>query len=76
MFTDNTTWPGFVQAGNQNVDPGSGPSITTALSPGADTELTVLVYLPGSRQLKQEPEPGELYLSKKLLLEPLSFETT
>ena len=41
MFTDNTTWPGFVQSGNQNVDPGFGPSITTALSPGADTTYGV-----------------------------------
>ena len=35
MFTDHTTWPGFTQSGNQNLDPGYGASITGALNAGA-----------------------------------------
>lgn len=41
MFTDHTTWPGFVESGNQNVDPGFGPSITTALNQTSDTTYGV-----------------------------------
>jgi hypothetical protein len=34
MFTNKTVWPGFVQSGNQNVDPGFGASIPNVLNPG------------------------------------------
>jgi len=34
MFTNKTIWPGFVQSGNQNVDPGFGASIPGVLNPG------------------------------------------
>lgn len=34
MFTNKTAWPGFVQSGNQNVDPGFGASIPNVLNPG------------------------------------------
>jgi len=34
MFTDKAHWPGFVESGNQNVDPGFGASIPGALNPG------------------------------------------
>jgi hypothetical protein len=37
----NSVWPGFVQSGNQNVDPGFGPTIDKALSPGTDTTYGV-----------------------------------
>jgi hypothetical protein len=32
MFTDKVTWPGFVQSGNQNIDPGYGASIPAVLT--------------------------------------------
>jgi hypothetical protein len=32
MFSDKTQWPGFVQSGNQNVDPGMGSSILNILT--------------------------------------------
>jgi hypothetical protein len=31
MFTDKVTWPGFVESGNQNIDPGFGASIPGVL---------------------------------------------
>jgi hypothetical protein len=34
MFTDKVHWPGFVESGNLNVDPGFGASIPGALNPG------------------------------------------
>ena len=34
MFSNKTVWPGFVQSGNQNVDPGFGASIPNVLNPG------------------------------------------
>ncbi len=34
MFSNKTAWPGFVQSGNQNVDPGFGASIPNVLNPG------------------------------------------
>jgi hypothetical protein len=34
MFTNKTSWPLFVQSGNQNVDPGFGASIPGVLNPG------------------------------------------
>ncbi|HTY10558.1 MAG TPA: T9SS type A sorting domain-containing protein [Bacteroidota bacterium] len=37
FFANSTLWPGFVQSGNQNVDPGFGASITGALNPGTDS---------------------------------------
>jgi len=36
MFTDKTTWPGFTQSGNQNVDPGFGTSIPNVLTQSTD----------------------------------------
>lgn len=41
MFNDPTKWPGFVQSGNQNVDPGFGPTIETTLDPGSETNYGV-----------------------------------
>lgn len=38
MFNDNTGWPGFVESGNQNVDPGFGVSIPGVLNPGTGNE--------------------------------------
>jgi hypothetical protein len=35
MFTNKTSWPGFVEVGTQNVDPGFGASIPGVLDPGA-----------------------------------------
>jgi len=35
MFTDKTHWPGFVESGTLNVDPGFGSSIASVFSPGA-----------------------------------------
>jgi hypothetical protein len=35
MFNDKTRWPGFVQSGNLNVDPGFGTSIPDVLNAGA-----------------------------------------
>ncbi|HTY39444.1 MAG TPA: T9SS type A sorting domain-containing protein [Bacteroidota bacterium] len=32
MFTDKKTWPGFVQTGNQNADPGYGATISGVLT--------------------------------------------
>jgi hypothetical protein len=32
MFTDKTQWPGFVQSGNQAVDPGFGASVQNVLT--------------------------------------------
>ena len=37
----NSVWPGFVQSGNQNVDPGFGPTINKVLSPGSETTYGV-----------------------------------
>ncbi len=34
MFTDKTKWPGFVESGNANVDPGFGASVPGVLNPG------------------------------------------
>lgn len=34
MFGNNTRWPGFVESGNQNVDPGFGSSINDVLLSG------------------------------------------
>ncbi len=34
MFSNSTVWPGFVQSGNQNLDPGFGPSIDASLTSG------------------------------------------
>lgn len=34
MFTDHAKWPGFVESGNQNVDPGFGASIPGVLQAG------------------------------------------
>jgi len=34
MFTNKTSWPGFVQSGNQNVDPSFGASIPGVLTAG------------------------------------------
>jgi hypothetical protein len=42
MFTDKTQWPGFVQSGNQNVDPGMGTVVTdvmTKAQQGANVSL-------------------------------------
>lgn len=33
MFTDKVRWPGFVEAGNLNLDPGFGASIPNVLNP-------------------------------------------
>ncbi len=51
MFNDKTTWPGLVMSGNQNVDPGFGSSLATALSPGSDTTYGVglLAYIAAVR---------------------------
>jgi hypothetical protein len=38
MFDNNTSWPGFVESGNQNVDPGFGASIPAVLNAGAGNE--------------------------------------
>ncbi len=35
MFTNKTSWPGFVESGTQNVDPEFGASIPGVLDPGA-----------------------------------------
>ena len=37
MFDNKTVWPGFVESGNVNIDPGFGPSIDAALTAGANT---------------------------------------
>jgi FlgD Ig-like domain len=42
MFTDKTKWPGFVQSGNQNVDPGFGASILAVLNPGTGNNVGLL----------------------------------
>ncbi|HLX12549.1 MAG TPA: T9SS type A sorting domain-containing protein, partial [Bacteroidota bacterium] len=34
MFANHTSWPGFVQSGNQNIDPGFGASIAGILNSG------------------------------------------
>jgi hypothetical protein len=34
MFTDKAKWPGFIESGNQNVDPSFGPSIPGVLNAG------------------------------------------
>lgn len=34
MFSNKTEWPGFTASGNQNVDPGFGPSIDATLNAG------------------------------------------
>ena len=42
MFTDKTQWPGFVQSGNQNVDPAMGAlvaDVVTKAQLGADVSL-------------------------------------
>ena len=41
MFNNTTKWPGFVQSGNQEVDPQFGSTIDKALDPGADTSYGV-----------------------------------
>ncbi len=41
MFNNKTVWPGFVESGNQNADPGFGATISKVLSPGADTSYGV-----------------------------------
>lgn len=41
MFNNSTVWPGFVMSGNQNADPGFGPTIDKVLDPGADTTYGV-----------------------------------
>jgi hypothetical protein len=37
----NSVWPGFVQSGNQNVDPDFGSTINKVLNPGSDTTYGV-----------------------------------
>lgn len=34
MFTNKTSWPGFIEVGTQNVDPGFGATIPGVLDPG------------------------------------------
>ncbi|MHB8578889.1 MAG: T9SS type A sorting domain-containing protein [Ignavibacteriaceae bacterium] len=41
MFNNKTVWPGFVESGNQNVDPSFGSTIDKVLSPGTDTSYGV-----------------------------------
>jgi len=41
MFSNKTVWPGFTESNNQNIDPGFGATLETALSPGADTAYGV-----------------------------------
>ncbi len=41
MFSNSTTWPGFVESGNQSIDPSFGPTIDKVLSPGSDTSYGV-----------------------------------
>ena len=47
MFSNTTTWPGFSQSGNQNVDPGFGSTITNDALNGTDTTYGVglLAYI-------------------------------
>ena len=41
MFSNKTMWPGFIESGNQNVDPGFGPTLNTALDPGSEGDYGV-----------------------------------
>lgn len=42
MFADNAQWPGFVESGNLNVDPGFGTSINAVLNPGTGNNVGLL----------------------------------
>jgi hypothetical protein len=44
MFTDKTTWPGFVQSGNVNVDPGFGASIPGVFNAGTGNNVGFQKY--------------------------------
>ncbi|MDR3625291.1 MAG: T9SS type A sorting domain-containing protein [Ignavibacteriaceae bacterium] len=49
MFADKTTWPGLVESGNQNVDPGYGSSILDVLYSGKGDGMGLLDYIKAIR---------------------------
>lgn len=50
MFADDTNYPGFVDEGNQNVDPGFGPSIEAVLQPGTGSNVGLLEWFKAVRE--------------------------
>jgi len=50
MFNDKTHWPGLVQSGNLNVDPGFGASINNVLNTGQGDGVGVMQYFYDIRQ--------------------------
>jgi|YelNatPaOPRAMG01_1025707.scaffolds.fasta_scaffold13027_4 hypothetical protein len=49
MFNNSSVWPGFHQSGNQNVDPGFGPSIDASLTGGTGFGDGLLGYFTAVR---------------------------
>ena len=49
MFSNKTAWPGFVQSGNQGVDPSFGASIPGVLSAGSDNGVGLLSWFAAVR---------------------------
>lgn len=49
MFSDKTSWPGFVESGNQNVDPQFGTSIDASLNAGTGYAQGLLGYIAAVR---------------------------
>lgn len=58
MFADDTNWPGFVESGNQNIDPGFGPSIDAVLNPGTGNNVGLLEWF---RAVRTGTGTTELY---------------
>ncbi|MCU7519457.1 MAG: T9SS type A sorting domain-containing protein [Ignavibacteria bacterium] len=56
MFADSTTWPGFVEANNQNVDPGFGPSIDSVMDNKPEFGVGFLEYFKAVRTAKISTE--------------------
>ncbi len=49
MFTDKTTWPGFVESGNQNIDPGFGSTIPGVLDSAGGNGVGLLSWFAAVR---------------------------
>jgi len=56
MFANKTAWPGFVESGNQNVDPSFGASIPGVLNAGTDNGVGLLAWFAAVRSGKGTTE--------------------
>lgn len=56
MFTNKTTWPGFTEAGNQNVDPKFGASIDSVMENKTEFGVGFLDYFKAVRTAKISTE--------------------